>query len=140
MSKFNVTAQLDEGLRVKCSARDFDIILDEPKNLGGTDLGMTPVEALLAALGACKVIVGSMYAKQRKINLNDIRVELEGDLAKPKVGDKDPRIGFTKIVSSYYIDADNTDEEIAEFVKFIDKSCPVADTLIYAPEMESVIK
>ncbi|MDT2069594.1 OsmC family protein, partial [Enterococcus faecalis] len=50
--------------------------MDEPKNLGGSDEGMNPIEALLASLGACKVIVARSFAKVQGINLNDIRVEI----------------------------------------------------------------
>ncbi len=41
--------------------------------------------------------------------------------------------------STFYIDADNTDEEIADYVRFINETCPVADTIENTPEMESYI-
>ena len=42
---------------------------------------------------------------------------------------KAAKIGFSTIVSKFYIEADNTDEEISDFVAFIDRTCPVADTI-----------
>ena len=77
---FKSTTKLTEGMRVECTARDHKILLDEPTGLGGTDTGMNPVEAVLCALGACKCIVARCFAKAHKIDLQDFRIELEGDL------------------------------------------------------------
>lgn len=54
---FKAVAEAGEGLATKVVSRDFEITLDEPAELGGTDTGMNPVEALLASLAACKSIV-----------------------------------------------------------------------------------
>ena len=77
---FHAVAQSIGGMKVSCTSRNFGFILDEPKNLGGSDEGMNPIEALLASLGACKVIVARSFAKVQGINLNDIRVEIDGVL------------------------------------------------------------
>ena len=94
-----------EGLKVSCTSRNFEFILDEPKNLGGSDEGMNPVEALLASLGACKVIVARSFAKMHRIKLNDIRVELDGELDPDGFmgKNKEAKIGFSSIVSTFYI-------------------------------------
>ncbi len=43
--------KLPGGLAVESESRGFKIIIDEPKSVGGTDTGMSPVEAVLCALG-----------------------------------------------------------------------------------------
>lgn len=138
---FKTVAQNTQGVQVSVKSRGFEFVLDEPKNLGGNDTGMNPVEALLGSLGACKVIVAKSFAAYHKINLKSIRVEVEGELDTDGFSGKNPsaKVGFSKIVSNFYIDADNTDEEIADYVRFINKTCPVADTIENAPEMESFI-
>lgn len=141
IEKFNAVVENVSGLQVSCKARDFEFVLDEPKNLGGTDTGMNPVEALLSSLGACKVIVAKSFARLHKINLKSIRIELEGELDTDGFmgKNKEAKIGFSKIVSNFYIEADNTDEEIQAFVTFINNTCPVADTIKNAPVMETYI-
>lgn len=42
------------GLKVKATANNHEIILDEPRADGGTNQGMNPMEALLSALGDVK--------------------------------------------------------------------------------------
>lgn len=136
---YKAETQSIKGLQVACRARDFEFVLDEPKNVGGTDEGMTPVEALLCSLGACKVIVARSFASMHKIKLNDIRVELEGVLDTDGFmgKNKDAKIGFSKMTSNFFIDADNTEEEIAVFVEFINTTCPVHDTIANTPEFET---
>ena len=141
IEKFEAVVENVSGLKVSCKSRDFEFILDEPKNLGGTDTGMNPVEALLNSLGACKVIVAKSFARLHKIKLKSIRIELEGELDPDGFMGKNPnaKIGFSKITTNFFIEADNTGEEIANFVDFINRTCPVADTIENGPEMVSNI-
>ena len=134
---FKSTTKLTEGMKVECTARDHEIILDEPAGLGGTDTGMNPVEAVLCALGACKCIVARCFAKAHKIDLQDFRVELEGDLDPDGFmgKNKDAKIGFSTIRCNIYIKSNSSKEDIEKFVEFIDRTCPVADTLINSPNM-----
>lgn len=136
---FKTTAQLNAGMQVECSARNHKIVMDEPASLGGTDTGMNPVEGLLAALGACKCIVARAFASVHKIDLQDFRVELEGDLDPDGFmgKNKEAKIGFSAIRSKIYIKSSSSTEAIAKFVEFIDATCPVADTLTNSPTLET---
>lgn len=116
MSKevFKATAQTLGKCKVSCSSREFKFILDEPKQLGGTNEGMNPIEALLSSLGACMVIVAKSFASTKNIQLNDIRIELEGELDLDGFlgRNKEAKIGLSRITSKFFISADNTEEEI----------------------------
>lgn len=131
-----------EGLEVHGKARDFEMTLDEPTSMGGTDKGMNPVEALLISLGACKTIVARAFAKRERMNIKDISIELEGDLDPDGFLGKNPdaKVGFSEIRTKYHINADNTEEEIADFVDFIEKTCPVADTIVNTPSFKKEIQ
>lgn len=125
------------GLQLKCSARGFEFIIDEPENVGGTNEAMNPLEALLCSLGACKMMVVRFFYQAKQINLKSMRVEILGEIDSDRLKEKpNVKIGFSKIITNYYIDADNTDEEIKDLVAFIEKTCPVKDTIVNAPEME----
>lgn len=141
VEKFEAVVESVAELKVSCKSRGFEFFLDEPKSLGGTNEGMNPVEALLNSLGACKVIVAKSFARLHKMKINSIRIELEGELDTDGFMGKNPeaKIGFSKIITNFYINADNTDEEIAAYVDFINRTCPVADSLENAPEMVSNI-
>lgn len=133
---FSAQAQALSGLQVTCQARQFSFVLDEPHSLGGTDQGMNPVEALLCSLGACKVIVAKAFAPFHQIKLKNIRIELQGELDPDGFlgKNKQAKIGFSRIHSHFYIEADNSPEQIQRFVEFINANCPVHDSLTNSPE------
>ena len=129
---FKATSKLVSGLQVDNQVRDFTVRMDEPKSLGGTDTGMNPVEALLAALGSCLTIVSAAFAKAHKIDLQEFWVELEGDLdpdgflkGKPGV-----RNGFQQVRFTPHIKSSSSPEEIEEFMEFVKSRCPVSDVML----------
>lgn len=134
-------AKLTNGYTVECRADGHMHFLDEPKALGGNDLGMSPVQALLSALGGCECAIAKGFAPKKGINLKEIRVELEGTFDPDGYKGRNPeaKVGFTKIVSKFHIKADNTDAEIREFIKFVENHCPVGDSLAHSPVMETEI-
>lgn len=125
-----VAKKLPEGLQVETKSRTFKIIQDEPKEIGGTDIGMSPVETLLCALGACQVIVASAFAKAHGVNLDGFHIELEGDLDLDGFkGKKGIRPGFQTIRYKMYFNTTDSMNKIEKFAAFIERTCPVGDTL-----------
>lgn len=130
IQQFSAQAQLLDGVQVEVSSRQFSFLLDEPKELGGTDKGMNPVEALLGALAACQSIVARMYAKQFKVELQDFRVELEGDIDLDGFFGKAPvRPGFSEIRYNFHIQSPSPQSHIDQLIEHLQKHCPVGDSL-----------
>ncbi|MCZ6770485.1 MAG: amidohydrolase family protein [Proteobacteria bacterium] len=48
-----ISGDCQTGARTKVSIRQHQLLIDEPIERGGTDLGPTPVETMLSALLAC---------------------------------------------------------------------------------------
>lgn len=127
---FKATAHLQEGVVVKVRSRSFELTIDEPKSLGGTDTGMNPVEAVLGALGACQSIVARVYAKKFNVRLDDFWVELEGDLDLDGFFNKsDVRKGYSDIRYTFHIKTDASREQVEAFIDFLERTCPVGDTI-----------
>lgn len=130
VQQFSASAHLQEGVKVNVTARDFSFTIDEPKELGGTDLGMNPVEALLGSLGACQAIVARVYAQKFDVVLNDFRVEVEGDIDLDGFfGLSDVRPGYSEIRYRFVIDSPSSRESIDALIAHLEKHCPVGDSL-----------
>ena len=134
---FKSTIKLQQGLQVEVTSGKHKFMLDEPPQLGGTDTGMNPVEALLGSLGACMGIVAKSFAQMHKIDLQDLKIELEGDLDPDGFmgTNKEAKIGFSKIRINIDIKSNSSEEDIASFVRFVEKTSPVGDNIINATDM-----
>ncbi|MCJ7551787.1 MAG: OsmC family protein [Anaerolineae bacterium] len=126
--------KLAGGLAVESESRGFRITMDEPKSMGGTDTGMSPVEALLCALGSCQCIVAAAFAKSKGIEFEDLWLEIEGDLnlASALKGVPDVRRGFEEIRFTLHIRTGADEEKVFDFAEFIQDRCPVEDNLMNA--------
>lgn len=127
---FKATAHLQKGMVVKARSRDFELTIDEPRSLGGTDTAMNPVEVILSALGACQSIVARAYAGKFDVQLDDFWVEVEGELDTDGFMNKsDVRRGYSDIRYTFHIKTDAPRERVEEFIAFLEKTCPVGDTI-----------
>jgi uncharacterized OsmC-like protein len=126
-----ISRKLRAGLAVESESRGFKVIMDEPTSLGGTNTGMNPVEALLAALGSCQCIAAAESAKSHDIDLKEFWVELEGDLGIDgcRRGDPNVRPGLQEVRFTMHIKTDASQDKVEAFQKLIESRCPVGDSL-----------
>ncbi|HKK49428.1 MAG TPA: OsmC family protein [Alkalispirochaeta sp.] len=136
---FTATTKLLEGLQVENSVRHFTVRMDEPESLGGTDTGMNPVEAMLAALGSCITIVAAAFAQSEGIDLQEFWVESEGDLDPSGFlkGAEGVRRGFNEVRFTPHIKTSSSPEEVEKFMTFIKSRCPVTDNMVNATQVVS---
>ena len=74
---YQAKATLDEHrYQTRLKIDRFDMIADEPIDLGGTGEGPRPVSMLLAVLGACTNITLRMYTERKEWAMEGVEVEL----------------------------------------------------------------
>jgi len=134
---YKVTAKKTGKLLVEVQAREFKVVLDEPKGSGGTNIGMNPVELLLCSLGGCQTITASAFAEQVGVKIDELWIEIEGDLdSAGMMGYTDYRPGYEKIRFNFHIKTSSPDENVKKLVELIKKRCPVGDSLQSGVEFE----
>ncbi|MDR4518852.1 MAG: alpha/beta fold hydrolase [Nitrosomonas sp.] len=71
-----IVREVDKNFTREIVTAHHRLISDEPIKMGGGDLGVNPYELLLAALGSCTSMTLRMYANHKKLDLQEIEIEL----------------------------------------------------------------
>lgn len=131
---FSISGKNENPTKFVAKARNFEIVVDEPRNLGGTDQGPNPVEYILAAYAGCLNVMGHIVAKEQGFELNGIEIEVEGDLDPDKLFGKptEARAGYQEIRLKLKPDTSASKEQLAQWVEEVESRCPVNDNLINA--------
>ncbi len=126
-----ISRKLPGGFAVESESRGLKIVMDEPTVFRGTNTGMNPVEALLAALGSCQCMTAVEFAKSQGIELQEFWVELEGDIGIDgrRRGDPSVRPGYQEIRFTMHIKTDSPQDKVQAFQQFIEDHCSVGDSL-----------
>ncbi len=119
------------GFRSEAKSRDFaPVPSDEPVALGGDDTAPNPVEQLLGALGNCLAVGYAANATAAGIELQSLRIELEGDLdLHTFLGLADGHAGYETIQARVSIESEASADEINELHRKVVATSPVGHTL-----------
>lgn len=133
MSKltFSINGENKNVTRLDVNARQFKIIVDEPASLGGTDQGANPVEYILAGYAGCLNVVGHLVAKELGITINNLRVEISGDLNPARFMGLsfDERAGFLGLHVKLQVDSNADEVTLEKWLQQVENRCPVNDNL-----------
>jgi putative redox protein len=106
------------------------LLADEPKDVGGANLGPTPYDLLMASLGACTVMTLKMYTQRKGWDLKEINVYLDHEKVH-KVDSEDFEKKGSKVsrfTRNLEIKGDLDDEKKEKLLEIANK-CPVHRTL-----------
>ena len=92
------------------------LVIDEPEDRGGADLGPSPTRAAAAGLAACTAITCEMYAERKGWNLGRVECEVEIDQGR---GSNFEEIRLTLKIP------ESLDDEQRERLLVIASKCPV---------------
>lgn len=107
-----------------------EIIADEPKNVGGENLGMMPTELLIAALAACTSATLRMYADRKEWSLKDVNTDIK--LIENKYDD-------ARIIRTIEMTGDLDDKQRDRLLQIANK-CPVHKMLKNGLDIETKAK
>jgi putative redox protein len=121
----HVEARRSGPLSAVVTARDHELIADEPLDAGGEDRGMMPTELIFAALSSCFCLAVAHVAAKRDIELSDLRVSVDAE----RIG-RELRYGRVRV----QIEAVAGDHDLAAHVERAKPFCWVSNML--APDIE----
>jgi uncharacterized OsmC-like protein len=119
---------------------------DEPEAAGGDDLGPTPHELLITALGACVAITIRMYAQRHEWPLEDVSVDLTIEDVEPSEPDFTPEeieavgpSGKLPLIRSHVTIKGELDQAQRDRLEQIAGRCPVHRTLRARPAIVTTL-
>jgi uncharacterized OsmC-like protein len=135
-----VVARTGTALRTQVTANAHALVADEPVSAGGADIGPTPNDYLLVALGSCTAMTLRMYADRKGWPLESVTVRLShqkvhaGDCAECETKDgRIDRIGLDIELEG------PLDEPQRRRLLEIAERCPVHRTLESEVMMETIL-
>lgn len=130
---FNVECEmLADGMQVKCTmgnpaGEPFELLIDAPGGLGGTNKGPSPLLVILSSVGACIVAVTRFWALIMDIKIEELKVFSRGHINLGAIfGLDDSKLaGYDKLEPVIRIKADAPKEKVEELMDKVLSHCPI---------------
>lgn len=128
MTDRTVHSRWDGGLRALMNAGGYELIVDEPESVGGTDQGPQPTDLLLASVASCFTLAIAYSAAKRDIELSGLDVDVTGYYDGPRFCRLRLEVRAKQPAGT----------ELARLVSAAERVCYVTNTLRRSPEIEIV--
>jgi putative redox protein len=119
-----------KGFVQEIAAGRHRLSADEPEAVGGTDMGPSPYDLLVSALGACTSMTVSLYARRKQWPLEAVTVKLRHSrVHAADCGDCETKDGkLDRIEVEVELRGDLDEEQLQRLLDIANK-CPVHKTL-----------
>lgn len=127
MTETSVVVNWSGGVRFTADVRGHQMTLDQPRDEGGADEGMTPVECLAVSLGSCVAYFVGRFAQRHSLPIQDLQVTTAWDYA-----EQPHRVGSFDVQVSLGATLDAT---MRDRLQRVAEACTVHHTLRHPPEI-----
>ncbi len=126
-------AECPSHARSDVSIRDINLTIDEPLERGGTNLGPSPTETLLAALIGCTNVIGHKCANKLDIDIGHLSINLRCEFDRRGVTLEEANdLPFIKIDLTVECGGSATQEQLDTVGKEVELYCPLSILFVQA--------
>ncbi len=124
---YRTTAQCSTHARTEIPIRDLDVVVDEPVERGGTNLGPSPTETAMAALIACTNVIGHKNAHRLGVDLGTVTIDAKCRLDRRGVlMEEEIDVPFPEIELTVNCETPASQEELTRVGEETAKYCAIA--------------
>ena len=128
--QYTLTGNSISHARTDVETRDVDVTIDEPTARGGTNMGLSPTESLVASLIGCTNVIGQRVAEAQGVHFLDFGVDALADFDRRGVMMQDEvEVPFPKIVLTISGKAEVDDATLEKIKIDLGKFCPIAKVI-----------
>lgn len=124
---YRATAACPTHARTEIPVRDLNVVIDEPKERGGTNLGPTPTETAMTALIACTNVIGHKNALRLGIDLGEVTIDAKCKFDRRGVlMEEEIDVPFPSVTLTVNCNSPASQEELARVGVETAKFCAIA--------------
>ncbi|MDC4206600.1 MAG: OsmC family protein [Candidatus Manganitrophus sp.] len=127
LQKESMTISWTAGVQLAAAVRGHRLIIDQPKEEGGDDQGITPVEMFIASLGACIGYFAIRFCQRHKLPTEGLGVAVSWDYAEQphRIGAISTRVDLPKGFSA----------EMKDRLQKVVEGCTIHNSLTHPPQI-----
>lgn len=116
--------------RTDVSVRDVETTIDEPIERGGTNMGLSPTEAMIASLIACSNVISQKIAHRDGIDIQRMTIAAAATFDRRGVTlQEEIEVPFPKITLTFNVTTTADDAAIARLRADLPKFCPISKVI-----------
>ena len=116
--------------RTDVSVRDVETTIDEPIERGGTNMGLSPTDAMIASLIACSSVISHKIAHRDGIDIQRMTIDAAATFDRRGVTlQEEIEVPFPKITLTFNVTTTADDAAIARLRADLPKFCPISKVI-----------
>jgi uncharacterized OsmC-like protein len=124
---YRAKAQCPTHARTEIPVRDLHVVIDEPVERGGTNLGPTPTEAAMTALIACTNVIGHKNAHRLGVDLGEVEIDANCQFDRRGVlMEEEIDVPFPAVILTVNCNTTASQEELTQVGQETAKYCAIA--------------
>ena len=128
--KMKIEGAVKSHARTDILARNVESVIDEPNARGGTNLGLTPTETLMASLIGCTNVISHRIADSLDVKINKMDIDIDATFNKDGVTlTQEVEVPFPEINLNIKIDCNASEEQLEIIKKRLKMFCPISKVI-----------
>ena len=128
--KMRVEGSSKSHSRADIISRDVESVIDEPEVRGGTNLGLTPTETLLASLIGCSNVITHRIAEKQGVKIEDLEITANAKFDKSGASiTKEIEVPFPEVTLNINIKCNANEDQFNNIKKQLKMYCPISKVI-----------
>ena len=128
--KMKVEGSSKSHSRADIMSRDVESVIDEPEARGGTNLGLTPTETLLASLIGCSNVIIHRIAEKEGVNIENLEITADAKFNKSGASIiQEIEVPFPEVILNIDMKSNANEDQFNKIKAQLKMYCPISKVI-----------